>query len=91
LIGDLYRYLGSSATIDLINADYTDTHKWLDLGPPSFDTSVASPRTKLVSLQNNDVVFISQASPTQPQANGKRRRHLSLQSAPPTPARRQRT
>src|SRR5262249_51186469 len=74
VVGNLYRYIGASntggATTDLIQANYNDTTNWQNVGPPRYDTSLQSPRTKLVSLHNNDIVLISQAGPTQPQANG---------------------
>ena len=74
VIGSLYIYVGPSntggVTTDLIGTDYTDTTKWLNVGSPAYDTSLPSPRTKAVSLQTGDIVQISQAGPTQPQANG---------------------
>ena len=36
--GNLYAYKGTTATLDLASANYTDTSKWTNLGAPKFDT-----------------------------------------------------
>jgi hypothetical protein len=56
VVGDLYRYLGGNAQVDLAAANYKDTGTWTDLGAASatHDTTQGS-----VTLNNGDTVRVA--------------------------------